>query len=254
MHSPLILAIETATRSGSVCLTRADDFLAGISDEPTTSHSTHLLPAIQQVLANAGCTLEEVDLFAAASGPGSFTGLRIGLATAKSFAATLNRQCTGVPTLQAIAHAAGQSEHTVALLPAGRGELFTQLFTVAANGEARPIDQAAHLKPAHVWQKYSAFRNLKWAGEGASIQAHALKEYAGVNNLSFGEGEELPTAGESWILVPPCENLAASVAAIAFSEFQRGSAGSAESLKAIYVRPSDAEINQKWPNSKQPSS
>ncbi|MEO8434882.1 MAG: tRNA (adenosine(37)-N6)-threonylcarbamoyltransferase complex dimerization subunit type 1 TsaB [Pyrinomonadaceae bacterium] len=254
MRPPLILAIETATRSGSVCLTRGNDFLAGISDEPTTSHSTHLLPAIQQVLSNAGCTLEEVELFAAASGPGSFTGLRIGLATAKSFAATLNRKCVGVPTLQAIAHAAGPSEHTVALLPAGRGELFAQLFTFTANGEARSIDQAAHLKPAQVWEKYSAFRNLKWAGEGAFIQAPALREYAVLNNVPFAEEPDPATASGSWILVPPRENLAASVAAIAFSEFQRGSAGRAESLKAIYVRPSDAEINQKWPNAKQQSS
>jgi tRNA threonylcarbamoyladenosine biosynthesis protein TsaB len=206
------------------------------------------------VLGNAGCALEEVDLFAAASGPGSFTGLRIGLATAKSFAATLNRQCTGVPTLQAIAHAAGQSEHTVALLPAGRGELFAQLFTVSKNGEAQAIDQAAHLKPALVWEKYKTIRNLKWAGEGALVQAPALKEYSATNNLPFAEEADLPTVEEGWILVPSCENLAASVAAIAFSEFQRGSAGSAESLKAIYVRPSDAEINQKWPNAKQPSS
>jgi len=79
------------------------------------------------------------------------------------------------------------------------------------------------------------------------MQAPALKEYATTNNLSFAENEDLPTAREGWIIVPSCENLAASVAAIAFSEFQSGSAGSAESLKAIYVRPSDAEITRNGP-------
>jgi len=159
----------------------------------------------------------------------------------------------GVPTLEAIARAAGPSERIVALLPAGRGELFAQLLAVAADGAVIPIDQAAHLKPAQVWEKYSSIRNLKWAGEGALIQAPALKEYATANNISFVEETDLATTGDSWRLVPSCENLAAAVAAIAFSEFQRGRAGTAESLTAIYVRPSDAEINQKWPNAKQPS-
>ena len=78
---PLILSLETATRLGSVCLARGETVLCAAPLETQSSHSAHLLNTIQQALTNAHCALDEIDLFAAASGPGSFTGVRIGLAT-----------------------------------------------------------------------------------------------------------------------------------------------------------------------------
>src|ERR1700674_3061947 len=143
---PLILAIETATRAGSVALARGGAILASVSGEASASHSTHLIESIESVLQSAGAELGEIDLFAAAIGPGSFTGLRIGLATTKALAMCMGKDCAGVSTLAAIAHAAGSSSHTLALLPAGRGELFTQLFSVD-DGQVRELDAAAHLTP-----------------------------------------------------------------------------------------------------------
>lgn len=253
--NPLILSIETATRSGSICLMRGDDILAGISDEPTTSHSTHLLPAIQRMLKTAGCTLADIELFAVATGPGSFTGLRIGLATVKSFAATLGRRCAGVPTLTAVAHAAGASENTVALLPAGRGELFAQRFAVGSDGAVTAIDQPEHLKPADVWRKYGTIGRLKWAGEGATLQAQALAEQGQLHGFTCADessGQYSATHNEGWIIAAPCANLSASVAAIALAEFQRGKTVNAADLYATYVRPSDAELNPKWPKENRP--
>jgi len=254
--TPLILSLETATRSGSVCLTRGDRVLAAVALDPQVSHSTNLLYKVQQSLETAGCTLNDVELFAAASGPGSFTGLRIGLATVKSFAATIGRRCAGVPTLQAVAHAAGPSERTVALLPAGRGELFAQLFSVGPNGAAVALDEAAHLKPAEVFAKYAELKQVTWAGEGSILQSAALRDYALALGLKFfDESSELDGVNphEGWAIAPTCANLAVAVAAIARSEFEQGTTVSADDLGAIYVRPSDAEINQKWPNEKQPS-
>ena len=251
---PLILSLETATRAGSVCLTRGDTILAAISLDPHVSHSTNLLYKVQQSLEAAGCALNAVQLFAAATGPGSFTGLRIGLATVKAFAATIGRPCAGVPTLQAVAHAAGPSARTVALLPAGRGELFAQLFSVAADGEVSSLDDAAHLKPAEAFAKYAGLLQLRWAGEGAVLHSAALREYALAHGLEFFDESNKPdtiTRHEGWIVAGAVENLAASVAAIAGRDFERGNIVSAEELSAIYVRPSDAEINQKWPNEKQ---
>ena len=246
MQSPLILSIETATRSGSVCLTEGRRILSAVSLEAQASHSTHLLQAIHDVLEIAGRTLEETELFAAANGPGSFTGLRIGLATVKSFAATFDRVCVGIPTLQAVAHAAKPSENTVALLPAGRGELFAQLFSVGSNGRALAIDCAAHLKPNEVWERYAGVRTLKWAGEGARAHATALQQQALANGIQFFDESIAPDLGEQaegWTVARAPENLAASVATLALGEFQKGNGVRAEDLSANYVRPSDAEIN-----------
>ena len=118
--NPLILSIETATMGGSVCLSAGDTVLAAVAGDPKLSHSNTLLSDINKCLREAGVAVQDVELFATTSGPGSFTGLRIGLATIKALAATLNRPCVGVPTLQVIAHTAGVSNATVALLPAGR--------------------------------------------------------------------------------------------------------------------------------------
>ena len=128
--NPVILSVETATRLGSVCLSRRNEVVVSVAGENVGSHSNTLLRQIQEVLARAQVSLGEVDLFAAASGPGSFTGLRIGLATIKGLAATLNRPCIGVPTLQAVALSGGISASSVAILPAGRGEVFAQRFAV----------------------------------------------------------------------------------------------------------------------------
>jgi tRNA threonylcarbamoyladenosine biosynthesis protein TsaB len=251
---PLILSLETATRLGSVCLARGDRVLCAAPLETQSSHSAHLLNTLQQTLRKANCALDEVDLFAAASGPGSFTGVRIGLATLKAFAATIGRPCVGVPTLEAIAHACGPSDRTVVLLPAGRGELFTQMFSVGAANEIEALDEAAYLKPEDAWRKYADFSSVRWAGEGAVAQAAALRDQALAHQhvlLDNANGENSDDG--AWTIAPASGPLAVSISAIAAREFQRGNIVSAEDLHAIYVRPSDAELNQKWPTPKQPS-
>src|SRR2546426_4943941 len=163
---PLILAIETATRAGNVALARGAEILCSASGNASASHSTDLIQTVESILTSGGVKLSDVDLFAAALGPGSFTGLRIGLATIKSFAVCTGRSCAGVSTLAAIAHAAGASEHTVSLLPAGRGELFAQMFSVD-DGLARPLDTAAHLSPNAILERSRQESDLVLAGEGA---------------------------------------------------------------------------------------
>src|SRR5947207_1763330 len=133
-QSPLILSLETATLAGSVALSRGNQMLAALAGDSGVSHSNTLLHDVDKLLSEAHIDLSDIDFFAVATGPGSFTGLRIGIATVKALAATLDRPCAGVPTLQAIALAAGPSPGSIALLPAGRGEVFAQLFSVTDRG------------------------------------------------------------------------------------------------------------------------
>src|SRR6185295_10462844 len=103
MTTPLILSLETATMGGSVWLGFGTVELATRIGDPKVSQSATLLQDINDCLDEAGVKLAEVDLFACASGPGSFTGLRIGIATLKALAASLGRPSIGVPTLHAVA-------------------------------------------------------------------------------------------------------------------------------------------------------
>jgi tRNA threonylcarbamoyladenosine biosynthesis protein TsaB len=245
-NAPVILSLETATLGGSVFLGRGKAELATRKGDPQVSHSNSLLRDIHDSLDEAGLTLQDIDLLACASGPGSFTGLRIGIATLKALAATLERPCVGIPTLQAVAHAAGPSSATVALLPAGRGEVFAQMFSVLADNVIE-IDQAAHLSPQKLVEKYGVFVNLTWAGAGAHQQRELLWNYAQQQGIVFTEqfpDSKISPGEPGWKLAAMEANLASHVAALAFQRFQSGKMQTPHSLGAIYVRPSDAELKE----------
>lgn len=232
----LILAIETATRAGGVAVARGEEVLASIAGDASVSHSTNLLEMVKEALRNAGVTLAEVDLFAVAVGPGSFTGLRIGLATAKAFATHLSREVIGVSTLAAVAHAAKVTGNIVTLLPAGRGEVFAQRFTVR-EGVVTKLDDAQHLSPDRLIEKYAGLEALTFAGEGVQ-----MIEKFGV----------VPAGGtlNTWTLCPESPSLAPSIAVLGFREYIEGKSVAPENLHAVYVRASDAEINERWQQQK----
>ncbi len=123
--SLLLLAIETSGRTPNVALQRGDELLGEATGRPGRRGAESLLPCIDQVLARAGVALDQLDAFAISIGPGSFTGLRVGLATLKGLAFGSDRPAVAVSTLAALALAAGPDElPVVALLDARRGEVY----------------------------------------------------------------------------------------------------------------------------------
>ena len=236
---PVILAIETATRAGSVAIARGESILVSRLGDASASHSQDLIENIDAVLKEAGVELSTIDLLAAAIGPGSFTGLRIGLATVKSLAVSLDRRCVGVSTLAAVSHAAGAAERIVALLPAGRGEVFAQMFAVR-DDEVEPLDEAAHLSPIALIAKYGSYRQLTWAGEGAHAQLELIRSEALAKGIDLEVGARGPDTN-GWMLAPLNSELAGAVAKLASREWRKNVI-TPEELRANYVRASDAEI------------
>lgn len=259
---PLILAIETATRAGSISLARGKAILSTITGDPAASHSTDLLENVDTVLRRGGATLNDIDVFAAVTGPGSFTGLRIGLATIKSFAVNVDRPCVGVSTLAAIAHSTDRKAgKVISLLPAGRGEVFAQMFST--NGaRIESLDAAAHIPPSQVLERYGKFDQVIWAGEGAHVHAEMLRGWAEARGIEFrnsnvafpAEGNRdgcapvspLESFRSGWLLAPQCKELSVSVTLLGLEEYRRGKVVSPQQLRARYVRPSDAEIPKPW--------
>jgi tRNA threonylcarbamoyladenosine biosynthesis protein TsaB len=242
-HLTVILSIDTATLGGSVCLSRGDSVIATRLGDPAISHSNSLLKDINGCLDQAGVSLKNVNLLAATSGPGSFTGLRIGLATVKALAATLRIPCVGIPTLHAVAHAAGPATTSVALLPAGRGEVFVQMLSVSPDGSVTPLDEPAHLSPHNVLEKYGSLKILKWSGPGAHMYRDLFESYAREKGIAFN-GEDPPKTewSQGWRLAPAQPNLSQHVAALALQKYESNEVDDPLSLSAIYVRPSDAEL------------
>jgi tRNA threonylcarbamoyladenosine biosynthesis protein TsaB len=213
--------------AGSLAVARGAEVVGRLSGDPAISHSNMLLADLDQLLAETGIKLAEVDLFAVAAGPGSFTGLRIGIATVKALAVTLDRPCAAIPTLHAVALSGAVSELTVALLPAGRGEVFAQLFSVSSDGVPTAMDEPAHIPPSRMIEKYGSHERLNWCGEGAVAQRELIERAA---------------AGKQWRIAPPPPNLATHVATLALAQFKKNAMVAPDALQAIYVRPSDAEL------------
>src|SRR3712207_6431136 len=146
VNGPLILSIDTATNERSVAVLRGRRLLS-LERAELEKSSASVLQGVDAALGRASLELGEVDLFAAAVGPGSFTGLRAGIATVQAFAATLGRPAVGVQTLHAIALASGSRDRVVATIPAGRGEVFAQVLSVDERGSVSELSKPAHIDP-----------------------------------------------------------------------------------------------------------
>jgi tRNA threonylcarbamoyladenosine biosynthesis protein TsaB len=227
MSLPLILSVETATLSGSVAIARGEEILGVVSGDSSISHSNTLLGDVDKLLTQTQITLPEIDLFAVATGPGSFTGLRIGIATIKALAATLDRPTAGIPTLAAVALSGGISAESVALLPAGRGEVFTQLFSVLRPDLVEALDDAAHIPPARLFERYRHLETITWCGEGAVVNRELIESMA---------------AGRDWKIATQTNALASQVTRLALTRFERNEFENPFALRAIYVRPADAQL------------
>lgn len=124
-----ILALETSAVSASVALTGEDRLIAQTFQHCGLTHSRTLLPMIESLLANCGIALSAVDVFAVAQGPGSFTGIRIGIATAKGLALGTDRPCVGVSTLYAMAAGAqALGGRLCCVMDARAGQVYNALF------------------------------------------------------------------------------------------------------------------------------
>jgi tRNA threonylcarbamoyladenosine biosynthesis protein TsaB len=242
----LTLSVETATERRSVAVLRGARLLSLCERELRDGGAAAVLADIDRALAEASVRVSDVELFAAASGPGSFTGLRAGLATVKALAATLGKPAVGVPTLHALAHAARPALNLYALLPAGRGEVFAQSLRVTSEGEVEELSPPEHVPPSKLLEKMSTSGGVKFAGGGAHKFEELLREKAAALGLKFTElNDAREEAREGvWALAPPFGSLAAHVGALALSRYAAGERGGADELRAIYVRPSDAELKE----------
>ena len=125
----ILLALDTCDSRGSLAILRDDELLRVVAHEGTSDYSTWVLPSVGEGLRAAGLELAEVDLFAVASGPGSFTGVRMGLTTVKAWSEAYGRKIASVSRLEAIAaQAVAGGEYVAAFVDAHRDQVFGGLY------------------------------------------------------------------------------------------------------------------------------
>ncbi len=143
---PTLLAFDAATATCSVAAWSGGRVVAALAERPGRRHAERLVPMIEAVLAEAGLGYDALDALAVTVGPGSFTGVRIGLACARGLALASAKPLIGVTTLEALAHGAGAGRAVAAVIWAGRNRVFLQGFD--AGGGARDEPRAVTLLEA----------------------------------------------------------------------------------------------------------
>ena len=172
----IILSFESSAKAASVALVQDGELIAQYSQCCALTHSRTLLPMAEAMLKNTEYTLEDVDEFACAYGPGSFTGIRIGVATVKGLAWSLEKPCVGVSTLEAMAwHGVSAGGAICPVMDARRSQVYNALFEIQ---DGRPVrlteDRAISLEELKSdVEKLSG--EVLLVGDGAKITAEYFR-------------------------------------------------------------------------------
>jgi tRNA threonylcarbamoyladenosine biosynthesis protein TsaB len=221
----IILALDTSTRTGSSAVLRGDDVLADVAGDVARTHAERLPADLMQALDGAHLALGDVDVFAVATGPGSFTGLRVGIATMQGLALAAGRPLVGVSVLDALAHAAAIVDGDVRVatwVDAWRGEVYAALYDGVREVEAASVEL-----PGAILPRLRGTRTV-FVGDGAAVHRDAIR-------FAMGPSDGvLPP-----ILEPP---LAGVIARLARAEIERGHQPGPADIQPIYVRRPDAEL------------
>jgi len=217
--TPLILAVDTTHAQGSLALARSGDLIEEIALESPSGFAHVIYGHLEALLGRHRVSVDDVDCFAAASGPGAFTGVRVCLACVKGLAEGAGKPAVAVSNLAAIA-SFGSAPLRAALLDARRGEVYAAVYD-AAGRLVRPETVAS---PA---------RWLETLPEEIELVSPDFSAFADALDASRLRDARRTTAPRAQ---------AAAIARIAWRRWQTGEAADPAALDANYVRRSDAEL------------
>jgi tRNA threonylcarbamoyladenosine biosynthesis protein TsaB len=221
----LLLAIDTSGKQGSIALARAGEPTADGGDFEVIeiaplvggTFSAQLIPQISDLLSSNGFMKTAIGAFAVASGPGSFTGLRIGLAAVKALAEVLDKPIAAVSLLEVCVFTSGAQGKIMAALDAGRAEVYVGEYelspTSGADSREHMLTRSEFLSQARGWRVVTPDSDLAEAAGAAGLSVSTLKPIS-----------------------------AADVARLGWRKIQSGETVGPEQLEANYIRRTDAEM------------
>jgi tRNA threonylcarbamoyladenosine biosynthesis protein TsaB len=237
----LVLATDTSGRSGSIALARGDtnDSCEVIDVVPLAggTFSAQLVPQIAALLARHGLSKHDIGAFAVASGPGSFTGLRIGLAAIKGLAEILEKPIAAVSLLEAVAVGSGLQGSILAFLDAGRDEVYCGDYDISGN--------SARIRTERLIKREDFFAEAQRGQLPGSEPRNALTRQttAGETTLATSDRSLAEAAQASRLSVSLVEAIdAGAIARLGWRKIRARETVSPEQLEANYIRRTDAEI------------
>ena len=225
-----ILAVDTASKSSSAAVIRDGKLVAESVILTGETHSKTLMGVIGGVLQHSGILVDAIDAFAVTRGPGSFTGLRIGISVVKGLASVGDKPIAGVSALAALAQQASFSDCLLCpMLDARRGEVYFSRYRCSRNGTMEKETDDSAAPPEKVLADIR--EPCLFIGDGSVVYRELIDEKMG-NNALF---------------VPQFMNMirASAVGTLGGMKLNKNDIYSAETLEPLYLRKSDAEINKK---------
>jgi tRNA threonylcarbamoyladenosine biosynthesis protein TsaB len=230
----VVLALDTTTRKGSAALARDGQILAAAAGDASIAHGERLPGDLVRLLDACGLRVADVDLFAVAAGPGSLTGLRIGIAAMQGLALATGKPLAGVSALDAIHDAVdsanlqdsrpGPPRELAVWMDAGRGQVYSAVYSNGVIDEAPLVDEPANILAR--WARIGKPRHV-FAGDGA-----------------IAYRREIDAALPGARVVEPLSLLAPSIARLAAAHVSAQGACSPDAIRPLYIRRSDVELKR----------
>lgn len=224
---PILLTIQTASPAGSLAISDGERLLAEINLDVRKTPTDWLLQSIEDLFFKADLEKRDLDAIGVVRGPGSFTGLRVGLATAKGLSLAANCPLLGISSLQCLAMQLPYASLPVCvMLDARKQEVYTALYNWEA-GFPHPITEERVVKPESLFSGMTG--ETLFVGNGALVyRSLIVRQLAG--RAHFAPAYlNLPRAG--------------AAAVLGLAEWQAGRLFSPATLMPLYLRPSEAELN-----------
>ena len=223
-----VLALETATLAGSIAILDDVEGLIGeVKVSVKIAHSERLMPSIEWLLKASALSIKEIDAFAVSIGPGSFTGLRIGLSTVKGFAFATGKPVVPVRTLDAFARIVPFCSHLICpMLDARKNEVYAALYRWDNDMCIKTMPETS-IRPDELLKDMNG--PVVFMGEGARIYRKVISDILKTGAIFASPLQMSPSAS--------------TVAEIAVEMMKQGIAADPISLTPFYIRKSEAEIN-----------
>jgi tRNA threonylcarbamoyladenosine biosynthesis protein TsaB len=227
-----LVALDTTARAGSVALAIDGSVIEARSGDASRTHGERLPGDILDLLTAHGLRAADIDVYAVAAGPGSFTGLRVGIASIQGLALAHTRRVVAVSALDALAHIAARDRSsstslTGALIDAQRGEIFGALYRT--NVEVAPPLVSSPRQAIAEWKPLLAGADMLAIGDGAARYRDVLEDALG-ERVRFSE--------------PLMPQLAPAIAEIAYQLAASGATIAPHAIVPIYIRRPDAEMSR----------
>jgi tRNA threonylcarbamoyladenosine biosynthesis protein TsaB len=228
-----ILAIDTSTMLGGIAIMDESLLIAESRLNVRSTHSERLMTEIEHCLKQSGIKISDIDVFAVAAGPGSFTGLRIGLSTVKGFSYATGKPIVSVPTLEALAWNFPYSKYPVCtMLDARKKEVYAALFKWEEGNLIRLINETSAKPEEFARDALRVTHDDKFifTGEGSALYRDKIIEVMGEKAIFASPEKTVPSP--------------ANVAVLGLKKAKAGEFSEPISLIPMYIRKSEAEV--KW--------